>query len=57
MLLSILFYTLYSNRMNMEKTSFIEPTFFNKLALGIIMVALVILIGKEGYEFGQWLKQ
>jgi len=43
--------------MDMEKTSFIEPTFFNKLALGIIMVALVILVGKEGYEFGQWLKQ
>jgi hypothetical protein len=41
----------------MEKKSFIDPTYFNKLAIGVIMVAIVVLLGKEGYEFGQWLKQ
>jgi hypothetical protein len=41
----------------MKSKLFIEPTFFNKLAIGVIMVAIVILLGKEGYEFGQWLKQ
>lgn len=41
----------------MEKKYFIEPKLFNKLAMGAIMVVILVLVGKEGYEFGQWLKQ
>ncbi|WP_432710004.1 hypothetical protein [Pedobacter sp.] len=41
----------------MEKKHLIEHTLFKKLALGAVMMIILVLIGKEGYEFGQWLRQ